>query len=318
MEKVCPKCKIEKKFMEFHKHKHRKYGLSYECKVCANNRFKVKREKDKIKRTEKDKIKRTEKDKELIEKYVGLEFGSYKVTKYLGRYTVHVEKYERYYFEKECRYCGYKSKPNINQLNSAIKRHIKCNYCKESFNIHTRQKKCSHCNTWLDATSKNFFPSKTRSLGVHYYCKDCHNKKSRKRRESKEVREKEYLQKKERLKTDKLYKLTSNIKCLIRNSIKGKGFTKKTKTYKILGCTYKEFKTHIESQWEEWMCWDNHGSYNGKEKDGWDFDHIIPLSSVNTEKEIIKLNHYTNFQPLCSHINRYVKRDLLGWDNKIL
>ena len=27
------------------------------------------------------------------------------------------------------------------------------------------------------------------------------------------------------------------------------------------------------------------------------------------EEDIIKLNHYTNIQPLCSYINRYVKRD---------
>jgi hypothetical protein len=27
-------------------------------------------------------------------------------------------------------------------------------------------------------------------------------------------------------------------------------------------------------------------------------DHIIPISSAKTEEEIIKLNHYTNFQPL--------------------
>lgn len=31
---------------------------------------------------------------------------------------------------------------------------------------------------------------------------------------------------------------------------------------------------------------------------------IIPLSSVNTEDGLIKLNHYTNLQPLCSKINR--------------
>ena len=26
-------------------------------------------------------------------------------------------------------------------------------------------------------------------------------------------------------------------------------------------------------------------------------------------EKIIKLNHYTNFQPLCSKINRYIKRN---------
>jgi hypothetical protein len=87
------------------------------------------------------------------------------------------------------------------------------------------------------------------------------------------------------------------------------GYKKNTRTYKILGCTYDEFKLHIESKFEEWMNWDNYGRYNGEENYGWHLDHIIPLSSVTTEEDIIRLNHYSNIQPLCSYINRYVKRD---------
>ena len=40
------------------------------------------------------------------------------------------------------------------------------------------------------------------------------------------------------------------------------------------------------------MSWDNYG------RDGWHIDHIIPLSSTKIKEEIIKLNHYTNLQPL--------------------
>lgn len=59
------------------------------------------------------------------------------------------------------------------------------------------------------------------------------------------------------------------------------------------------------------MTWDNHGKYNGELNYGWDIDHIIPTSSANTEEELIKLNHYTNLQPLCSYVNRYVKKNNL-------
>lgn len=38
------------------------------------------------------------------------------------------------------------------------------------------------------------------------------------------------------------------------------------------------------------MSFENYGK--------WHLDHIIPLSTAKTEKEVIILNHYTNFQPL--------------------
>lgn len=56
------------------------------------------------------------------------------------------------------------------------------------------------------------------------------------------------------------------------------------------------------------MNWDNKGLYNGTFNYGWDADHITPIASATCEEDIIKLNHYTNFQPLCSKINRDVKK----------
>jgi hypothetical protein len=61
------------------------------------------------------------------------------------------------------------------------------------------------------------------------------------------------------------------------------------------------------------MTWENRGLFNGTENYGWDLDHIIPISSATTEEQVIELNHYTNFQPLCSHINRNVKKDRLDY-----
>ena len=52
---------------------------------------------------------------------------------------------------------------------------------------------------------------------------------------------------------------------------------------------------HIESQFEPWMTWDNHGE--------WHIDHIIPLASATTKEEIKKLCHYTNLQPLLAEEN---------------
>ena len=63
------------------------------------------------------------------------------------------------------------------------------------------------------------------------------------------------------------------------------------------------------------MNWDNYGLYNGEEKYGWDLDHIVPLSSAECEGDIYRLNHYSNIQPLCSYVNRDVKRDNMGWES---
>ena len=95
----------------------------------------------------------------------------------------------------------------------------------------------------------------------------------------------------------------------IRGVLKKNGFSKKSKTLDILGCSYDDFKKHIESLWEPWMNWGNYGLYNGELNYGWDIDHIIPSSSACSEEDVYKLNHYSNLQPLCSKINRDIKRD---------
>lgn len=112
-----------------------------------------------------------------------------------------------------------------------------------------------------------------------------------------------------RIKNDPLFKLSRNIRCLVINSIKSRGYRKNTKTEKILGCSFSEFKSHLESKFEPWMNWNNYGLYNGELDYGWDIDHILPLSSAKTEDDILNLNNYKNLQPLCSKNNRDIKKN---------
>lgn len=137
--------------------------------------------------------------------------------------------------------------------------------------------------------------------------KKYHKEYNEKNKES--IRIKRRLYQYERRKTDKLHNLRVKIGGLIRESLRRKGYTKKSRTFEILGCSYPDFMQHLESQFEPWMNWENYGKYNGQYNYGWNMDHIVPNSSGNTEDEILKLNHYTNFQPLCSKINRDIKRD---------
>ena len=64
------------------------------------------------------------------------------------------------------------------------------------------------------------------------------------------------------------------------------------------------------------MNWENYGKYNGEISYGWDIDHIIPISQAKTEGEIVKLNHYTNLQPLCGYTNRHIKKSSTNYRKK--
>jgi hypothetical protein len=133
-----------------------------------------------------------------------------------------------------------------------------------------------------------------------YYEKNKHNINIDKENK-KEWTKKYYHMKKE---TDILFTIKEKIRSTIRKSLKKNG----KKTHDILGCSYNDFKIYLESKFEHWMNWENRGLYNGDFDYGWDIDHIIPISSAKTEEELIKLNHYTNLQPLCSKLNRDIKR----------
>ncbi len=137
--------------------------------------------------------------------------------------------------------------------------------------------------------------------------KKYHKEYNKKNKES--IREKRRVAQYNRRKTDKLFHFRERVRGLIAESLRRKGYTKKSRTFEILGCSYDEFMQHLESKFEPWMNWENYGKYNGEFNYGWNMDHIIPNSSGNTEEEVLKLNHYTNLQPLCSKINRDIKRD---------
>jgi hypothetical protein len=130
-----------------------------------------------------------------------------------------------------------------------------------------------------------------------------YNKKESSKEKRKYAREKRILK-------NPLEKIKSNCRGLVNKTFRDIGNRKSEKTEKILGCTFIEFKNHIESQFLNWMSWENYGNvcetleYNCS----WDLDHIIPISSAKTEEEVYLLNHWSNFQPLCSKVNRDEKR----------
>jgi hypothetical protein len=205
-------------------------------------------------------------------------------------------------------------------------------------------KECSKCKSIL--TFDNFSNDKQKPDGLRSSCKFCSSnqyleyvsnedvrlrKNERMRIYSKQNYEKIKENKKEyhsrpstiekrnkriaeRKENDVIFKLRVSIPKMMSKAFKRERISKKSKTMEILGCDWITFKNYIESQFEDWMSWDNKSKRSSGEflpKVEWDIDHIIPLASAKNEEDVIKLNHYTNLKPLCSYENRWIKKDNL-------
>lgn len=100
------------------------------------------------------------------------------------------------------------------------------------------------------------------------------------------------------IQSDPLRKSKDSIRKLLLSSFKVRNIKKSKlcmKSEEILGCSFQHFKEYIESQFTNGMNWLNHGE--------WHLDHKVPLALANNVDELIKLNHWTNFQPLWSDDN---------------
>ncbi len=104
---------------------------------------------------------------------------------------------------------------------------------------------------------------------------------------------------------DPLFKLSTQVRGLIRTSLKKKGYKKDSHTYEILGCDYATFFEHLKATWRnnygtEWQGEDYH------------IDHIIPLATAKTRQEVLDLCYYKNLQMLTPRDN-LVKNKSLEW-----
>lgn len=169
--------------------------------------------------------------------------------------------------------------------------------------IETLSKICNKCNSIKPIS--NFYKCKKIKDGYFNHCIECEKSRSL---EYHHTFKKNNIRKVRNFDRN-LSKLKRRIRSAISNIMKSRGFRKKCKTEKILGCTIIELRVYIEERFESWMSWENHGLYNGEFDYGWDIDHIIPVSSAKDELELLKLNHYTNLQPLCSKVNRDIKKN---------
>ena len=68
-------------------------------------------------------------------------------------------------------------------------------------------------------------------------------------------------------------RLRSNVSTAVYTALKHAGNIKGGKTFKYLTYTPSQLKVHLEKQFDEFMSWDNYGTY-------WNVDHIVPQAAL--------------------------------------
>lgn len=227
---------------------------------------------------------------------------------------------------KKCSYCKIE-KEGIEFGNSSRSKDGKRSQCKccegnyrkivKNTNLQITHKKCSTCN--IKKVVSHFSKNKSQKDNYCNVCKDCVKNNYQSKRSFVLEKNKRYrstnrskILKQRKDKYKEIYSTAlGRLSINIRNNIRGTLKNKSTYTENILCCTNEEFKKYIESQFLNWMNWDNYGNAceTLQPNCSWDLDHIIPISYAKTEEEIYMLNHWSNFQPFCSYKNRIIKKD---------
>ena len=169
---------------------------------------------------------------------------------------------------------------------------------------------CSKCKQEKEVCEFNVRKNRKGEIVLRGYCKSCHRDMSIKFISENPDKYKKYRntwyaknstnlikKNKERRNSDLLYKLRIGIRTRMKMGLKHHKQKYNSKTIKLIGLDIPLLKKYLESKFQEGMTWDNYGLF------GWHIDHIIPLSSANSEEEFYKLCHYTNLQPLWAKDN---------------
>lgn len=219
-------------------------------------------------------------------------------------------------FSKICTKCGVERLVEEYYENniSSDGLHSSCKYCRKEYDLSRVEEKAEYSKKYSEQNSERIKKwrsdnkEKIKEYRKQYKSENSEVIKKWKNENRDRINAKDREWRTNKRKSDPLFKLKDNIRVLMlqtfKNSLEGE-YKKRSKTSDILGCSHQEFRQHIESQFLNWMSWNNHGNCETNEYNcAWQLDHIIPISLARTEDEIYMLNHWSNFQPLCSKVNR--------------
>ena len=96
---------------------------------------------------------------------------------------------------------------------------------------------------------------------------------------------------KERIKADPVFAMTCRLRTMINSSMKRGGYTKRSRTEKILGADYATVFANLCEGF--YLIYKRYPDFINDELH---IDHIVPISLANTEEEVILLNNYRNLR----------------------
>lgn len=107
--------------------------------------------------------------------------------------------------------------------------------------------------------------------------------------------------------TDPIKLMAIRTRSMISKAFARNNHVKNSHTKEILGIDLYKFYEYLM------YTFYNRYGYDWDGSEPVEIDHIIPLATVKTEEDIIKLNHYTNLQLLRTYDNK-MKSSSLDWD----
>jgi len=203
----------------------------------------------------------------------------------------------------------------------------KCKYCDKWFSGRNSKNIAEFCSEYCqkenwrqlniqrDALNKSVYYLKNKKILEPRICEQCKIEFQPKRKDAKfcsqkcgrahwRLNNKEYIKEdqRQRYHNDINRKISTCLRSRLNKALEDN--VKSDSTMKLIGCTIDELRIYLESQFEPWMSWENHGPYDPNRKT-WHFDHIVPMSAYDLrdpeqQREACK---FSNIRPFLAERN---------------
>ena len=159
---------------------------------------------------------------------------------------------------------------------------------------------CAHCSKHFDTDLeiKIYCGNKCANASSYLRSKGNGTKAQNDKRHQSRHKEKylDYHRKRDKKRMEcKLFAMRKRLSIIHRLALRRVGLIKRSSTFTMLGYTPQDLADHLERQFVKGMTWDN--------RHKWHIDHIVPISTAETEADVIALNQLSNLRPIWAKDN---------------